>query len=169
MTIFIFLLQVRPESFQILSCMSCLKLFRILHTSHASLRFSYLNNRWKPWSNGYGRRLTLGSNPSPDGHFVTSICYKKLYCFFNKIPTKKERQFLNNITFLVLKICTNGTNCFWMAEYCEFFMRQSVTDVRHDILYFIPFSGEFRSSLIETLIHQMPFECCNQCMFPTFN
>ena len=108
MTIFIFLLQVRPESFQILSCMSCLKLFRILHTSHASLRFSYLNNRWKPWSNGYGRRLTLGSNPSPDGHFVTSICYKKLYCFFNKIPTKKERQFLNNITFLVLKICTNG-------------------------------------------------------------
>ena len=94
---------------------------------------------------------------------------KKLYCFFNKIPTKKERQFLNNITFLVLKICTNGTNCFWMAEYCEFFMRQSVTDVRHDILYFIPFSGEFRSSLIETLIHQMPFECCNQCMFPTFN
>ena len=113
MTIFIFLLQVRPESFQILSCMSCLKLFRILHTSHASLRFSYLNNRWKPWSNGYGRRLTLGSNPSPDGHFVTSIFYKKLYCFFliKYQQKRKDRpgwQFLNNITFLVLKICTNG-------------------------------------------------------------
>ena len=101
--------------------------------------------------------------------FFIRNCIVFLIKYQQKRKDRPGWQFLNNITFLVLKICTNGTNCFWMAEYCKFFMRQSVTDVRHDILYFIPFSGEFRSSLIETLIHQMPFECCNQCMFPTFN